>query len=89
MRLTKRQGSVTLMVRAERAVAEDMDFVPFVFVEAAAKVLTNPVLDPWAEDLRVKVRRGAGGNGIGRTGGAIVRKARRQARSGPPGPSPA
>jgi formate dehydrogenase major subunit len=49
VRLTTRRGSVTLMARADRAVAEDMVFVPFAFVEAAANVLTNPVLDPWGK----------------------------------------
>jgi formate dehydrogenase major subunit len=49
VRLTTRRGAITIMARADRAVAEDMVFVPFAYVEAAANVLTNPVLDPWGK----------------------------------------
>ncbi|MBC7142738.1 MAG: molybdopterin-dependent oxidoreductase, partial [Rhodobacteraceae bacterium] len=49
VRLTTRRGEITLMARADRAVAEDMVFVPFAFVEAAANVLTNPALDPYGK----------------------------------------
>ena len=41
--------TITLTARADRAVAPDMVFVPFAYVEAAANVLTNPVLDPWGK----------------------------------------
>lgn len=44
-----RRGSVTIMARADRAVAEDMVFMPFAFVEASANVLTNPQLDPFGK----------------------------------------
>ncbi len=44
-----RRGAITLMARADRAVAEDMVFVPFAYVEAAANVLTNPQLDPFGK----------------------------------------
>jgi formate dehydrogenase major subunit len=37
------------MARVDRAVAEDNVFVPFAYVEAAANVLTNPVLDPYGK----------------------------------------
>ena len=46
VRLTTRRGSVVLMARADRAVAQDMVFLPFAYVEAAANLLTNPALDP-------------------------------------------
>ena len=49
VRLTTRRGTITLMARADRAVAEDMVFIPFAYVEAAANILTNPVLDPWGK----------------------------------------
>ncbi|SOH94566.1 formate dehydrogenase major subunit [Monaibacterium marinum] len=49
VRLTTRRGSVELMARADRAVAPDMVFLPFAFVEAAANVLTNPALDPYGK----------------------------------------
>ena len=44
-----RRGSINIMARADRAVAEDMIFVPFAYVEAAANVLTNPALDPYGK----------------------------------------
>ncbi len=37
------------MARADRQVAEDMVFLPFAFVEAAANILTNPALDPFGK----------------------------------------
>ena len=37
------------MARADRAVAEDMVFLPFAYVEAAANILTNPALDPYGK----------------------------------------
>ncbi len=46
VRLTTRRGSIEIMARADRAVSEDMVFVPFAYVEAAANLLTNPALDP-------------------------------------------
>ncbi|MBF9029607.1 formate dehydrogenase subunit alpha [Rhodobacterales bacterium HKCCE3408] len=49
VRLTTRRGSIDLMARSDRAVAPDMVFVPFAFVEAAANILTNPVLDPFGK----------------------------------------
>jgi formate dehydrogenase major subunit len=49
VRLVTRRGAIEIMARADRAVAEDMVFVPFAYVEAAANVLTNPALDPWGK----------------------------------------
>ena len=49
IRIATRRGRIELMARADRAVAEDMVFVPFAFVEAAANLLTNPQLDPWGK----------------------------------------
>jgi len=49
VRLTTRRGTIEIMARADRAVAEDMVFLPFAFVEAAANVLTNPALDPFGK----------------------------------------
>ncbi|RMF38074.1 MAG: formate dehydrogenase subunit alpha, partial [Alphaproteobacteria bacterium] len=46
VRLETRRGAVTVMARADRAVAPDTVFLPFAFVEAAANLLTNPALDP-------------------------------------------
>jgi len=49
VRLETRRGSVTVMARADRAVAPDMVFLPFAYVEAAANILTNPALDPYGK----------------------------------------
>ena len=49
IRGTTRRGAIDLAARADRAVAEDMVFIPFAFVEASANVLTNPQLDPWGK----------------------------------------
>jgi len=47
--VSSRRGSITLMAREDRAVALDMVFVPFAYVEAAANVLTNPAVDPYGK----------------------------------------
>ncbi len=49
IRLTTRRGSITVMARADRAVAEGNVFLPFAYVEAAANLLTNPSLDPYGK----------------------------------------
>jgi formate dehydrogenase major subunit len=46
IRLSTRRGTVIVMARADRAVAEDNVFLPFAYVEAAANLLTNSALDP-------------------------------------------
>jgi formate dehydrogenase major subunit len=46
VRIETRRGAIEIMAREDRAIAEDMVFVPFAYVEAAANVLTNPQLDP-------------------------------------------
>ncbi|MBT0957295.1 formate dehydrogenase subunit alpha [Alphaproteobacteria bacterium KMM 3653] len=49
MRVETRRGAISIMARADRAVSEDMVFIPFAYVEAAANVLTNPALDPYGK----------------------------------------
>ena len=49
VRLTTKRGSIEIMAREDRAVAPDMVFLPFAFVEAAANVLTNPAVDPYGK----------------------------------------
>ena len=49
IRIETRRGSIEIMARADRAVAEDMVFVPFAYVEASANTLTNPQLDPFGK----------------------------------------
>jgi formate dehydrogenase major subunit len=40
---------VALKARADRAVPQDMVFIPFAYVEAAANIMTNPALDPFGK----------------------------------------
>ena len=49
LRVATRRGAIEIAARADRDVAEDMVFIPFGFVEAAANLLTNPKLDPWGK----------------------------------------
>ena len=49
IRLSTRRGSVVVMARADRAVAENNVFLPFAYVEAAANILTNSALDPFGK----------------------------------------
>ncbi|WP_371225595.1 formate dehydrogenase subunit alpha [Roseovarius sp. 2305UL8-3] len=49
VRLTTKRGSIEVMVRADRAVAPDMVFLPFAYVEAAANILTNSAVDPYGK----------------------------------------
>ena len=49
LRLSTRRGSIQIMARADRAVSEDMVFLPFAYVEAAANILTNPAVDPYGK----------------------------------------
>ncbi|MEM7071671.1 MAG: molybdopterin-dependent oxidoreductase, partial [Pseudomonadota bacterium] len=47
--ITTRRGTITVKARADRAVSEDMVFMPFAYVEAPANMLTNPELDPYGK----------------------------------------
>ena len=49
VRLTTKRGSIRIMARADRAIAPDMVFLPFAYVEAAANILTNPAIDPYGK----------------------------------------
>ena len=49
IRLTTRRGSIEIMARADRAIAENMVFIPFAYVEAAANILTNSAIDPYGK----------------------------------------
>lgn len=49
VQLTTRRGTVQIMARADRAVAPDMVFLPFAYVEAAANILTNSAIDPYGK----------------------------------------
>ena len=52
--LTTRRGEITIMARADRAVARDMVYLPFAYVEAAANLLTNPAIDPYGKIPELK-----------------------------------
>ncbi|WP_417727912.1 formate dehydrogenase subunit alpha [Roseovarius sp.] len=49
VRLSTKRGSIRIMARADRAVAPDMVFLPFAYVEAAANILTNSAVDPYGK----------------------------------------
>jgi formate dehydrogenase major subunit len=44
-----RRGKISIMARADKSISEDMVFLPFAFVEAAANILTNPQVDPYGK----------------------------------------
>ncbi|MFT4959155.1 MAG: formate dehydrogenase major subunit [Paracoccaceae bacterium] len=49
LRVSTRRGTIEVMARSDRAIAEDMVFLPFAYVEAAANVLTNSAVDPYGK----------------------------------------
>ena len=49
VRLSTKRGSIVVMARADRSVSEDMVFLPFAYVEAAANILTNSAVDPYGK----------------------------------------
>ena len=55
VRLTSRRNSMITAARISDRVARGQVFVPFHFREAAANLLTNPVLDPYAKMAELKV----------------------------------
>ena len=62
--ISSRRGSISLYARADDGIARGSVFVPFCYYEAAANLLTNPVLDPFAKIPEFKycaVKLSAGG----------------------------
>ena len=55
VRLTSRRNSLLIAVRISDRVAKKQVFVPFHFREAAANLLTSPVLEPHAKMAALKV----------------------------------
>ena len=55
VRITSRRNSMLISVRLSDRVARRQVFVPFHFREAAANLLTNPVLEPHAKMASLKV----------------------------------
>ena len=47
--IASRRGSISLYVRADDGMPRGSVFVPFCYYEAAANMLTNPVLDPFGK----------------------------------------
>ncbi|HXX82600.1 MAG TPA: formate dehydrogenase subunit alpha [Casimicrobiaceae bacterium] len=62
--VASRRGSITLAARADDGTPRGAVFIPFCYYEAAANLLTNPVLDPFGKIPEFKycaVRVSAGG----------------------------
>jgi formate dehydrogenase major subunit len=55
VRITSRRNGMVTAVRVSDRVAPGQVFVPFHFREAAANLLTNPVLDPYAKMAELKI----------------------------------
>ena len=55
VRLTSRRNAMVTAARISDRVARGQVFVPFHFREAAANLLTNPVLDPYAKMAELKI----------------------------------
>jgi formate dehydrogenase major subunit len=49
VRVSTRRGSIELSARQDDAIPDEVVFIPFAFVEAAANLLTNPALDPFGK----------------------------------------
>ncbi|MBT3361829.1 MAG: formate dehydrogenase subunit alpha, partial [Rhodospirillales bacterium] len=47
--VSTRRGEIELCVKADPDLAKGMIFIPFFYAEAAANILTNPVLDPFGK----------------------------------------
>jgi formate dehydrogenase major subunit len=84
--IASRRGSISLYARADDGTPRGAVFVPFCFYEAAANMLTNPVLDPFGKIPEFKycaVKVTSGGDVPGRMsfgGGAILADAMSDAR---------
>jgi formate dehydrogenase major subunit len=62
--IASRRGSISLVARADDGTPKGAVFIPFCYYEAAANLLTNPVLDPFGKIPEFKycaVRVSAGG----------------------------
>jgi formate dehydrogenase major subunit len=76
--IESRRGRISLFARADEGTPRGAVFVPFCFYEAAANILTNPVLDPFGKIPEFKycaVRVTAGGDLIAHSsfgGGQIL-----------------
>ncbi|HEV8258369.1 MAG TPA: formate dehydrogenase subunit alpha [Casimicrobiaceae bacterium] len=76
--VASRRGSIALAARADDGTPRGAIFIPFCFYEAAANLLTNPVLDPFGKIPEFKycaVRVTAGGTPNATTGYETAQKA--------------
>ena len=55
VRITSRRGSILIGARLSGRQARGQIFIPFHFREAAANLLTNPRLDPYAKIAEFKI----------------------------------
>jgi len=55
VRVTSRRGSMLIGARLSERQARGQIFIPFHFREAAANLLTNPRLDPYAKIAEFKI----------------------------------
>jgi formate dehydrogenase major subunit len=84
--IASRRGTISLYARADDGTPRGAVFVPFCYYEAAANMLTNPVLDPFGKIPEFKycaVRVTAGGDVPERMsfgGGSILADAMASAR---------
>ncbi len=84
--IASRRGEISLYARADDGMPRGAVFVPFCYYEAAANMLTNPVLDPFGKIPEFKycaVKVTAGGDVPERMsfgGGAILAEAMADAR---------
>ena len=49
IKVSTRRGEIKIKVQEDRAIPEGVIFIPFCYNEAAANLLTNPALDPFAK----------------------------------------
>ena len=49
-----RRGQIKLSVRVDKALQNDVIFIPFCFNEASANILTNSALDPYGKIPELK-----------------------------------
>ena len=76
--VASRRGSISLVARADDGTPRGAVFIPFCYYEAAANLLTNPVLDPFGKIPEFKycaVRVTAGGSAQETTGYGSPQKA--------------
>jgi formate dehydrogenase major subunit len=72
--VASRRGQIALHARADASSPPGAVFIPFCYYEAAANLLTNPVLDPWGKIpefkfCAVRVRKGGRLQPLGSFGG--------------------